>query len=275
MSTRERLLAAAEELYGGQGIDAVSLREIQRASGVKNATALQYHFGDRAGLLTAVLEKHSYDVELRRHALLDRYEAAGDQNVRALAEALVQPLASKLAESTGGCAYLCIYADLMNRRQPILPPGDLEDHADSIVRWRQLVDPFLDRTAARCTGALSSYVSSSASWHAGPRLRRTPTTGSSSASSPTLLSPCSRQQRRPKLVGSPSHAVTTRKPAAVSPLERMPATETPAASPRAGDLRGRPDRACRSGSIAETPARRMPCASRRPPSSHRCAERSP
>ena len=57
--------AAAEELYGGQGIDAVSLREIQRASGVKNATALQYHFGDRAGLLTAVLEKHSYDVELR------------------------------------------------------------------------------------------------------------------------------------------------------------------------------------------------------------------
>jgi AcrR family transcriptional regulator len=149
MSTRERLLAAAEELYGGQGIDAVSLREIQRASGVKNATALQYHFGDRAGLLTAVLEKHSYDVELRRHALLDRYEAAGEQNVRALAEALVQPLASKLAESAGGCAYLCIYADLMNRRQPILPPGDLEDHGDSIVRWRQLVDPFLDRTAAQ------------------------------------------------------------------------------------------------------------------------------
>jgi AcrR family transcriptional regulator len=149
MSTRERLLAAAEELYGGQGIDTVSLREIQRASGVKNATALQYHFGDRAGLLTAVLEKHSYDVELRRHALLDRYEAVGDQNVRALAEALVQPLASKLAESTGGCAYLCIYADLMNRRQPIFPPGDLEDHGDSIFHWRQLVDPFLDRTAAQ------------------------------------------------------------------------------------------------------------------------------
>src|ERR1700746_2304532 len=166
MSTRERLLAAAEELYGGQGIDASSLREIQRASGVKNATALWYHFGDRAGLLTAVLEKHSYNVELRRNALLDRSEAAGDQNVRALAEALVQPLASKLAESTGGCAYLCIYADVMNRRQPILPPGDFEDHGDSIVRsrpppgtlerhgdsiarGRQLVDPFLDRTAAQ------------------------------------------------------------------------------------------------------------------------------
>ena len=30
MGTRELLLAAAEELYGGQGIDVVSLREIQR-----------------------------------------------------------------------------------------------------------------------------------------------------------------------------------------------------------------------------------------------------
>ena len=49
MGTRERLLATAEELYGGQGIDAVSLREIQRVSGVKNVNALQYHFGDRAG----------------------------------------------------------------------------------------------------------------------------------------------------------------------------------------------------------------------------------
>jgi AcrR family transcriptional regulator len=149
MGTRERLLAAAEELYGGQGIDAVSLREIQRVSGVKNANALQYHFGDRAGLLTALLEKHSYDVELRRHALLDRYEAAGEQNVRVLAEALVQPLAAKLAEANGGCAYLCIYADLMNRRQPIFPPEELEDRGDSIARWRQLVDPFLDPTAAQ------------------------------------------------------------------------------------------------------------------------------
>lgn len=149
MGTRELLLATAEELYGGQGIDAVSLREIQRASGVKNANALQYHFGDRAGLLTALLEKHNYDVELRRHTLLDRYEAAVEQNLRALAEALVQPLAAKLAEGNGGPAYLSIYADLINRRQPIFPPEQLADRSDSINRWRQLVDPFLDPTAAQ------------------------------------------------------------------------------------------------------------------------------
>ncbi|OUC91064.1 TetR family transcriptional regulator [Streptosporangium minutum] len=72
--TRERLIAAAEELFSTRGIGAVSLNEIVRASGARNATALQYHFGDRTGLLRAVLDKHGRDVDERRHAMLDAYE---------------------------------------------------------------------------------------------------------------------------------------------------------------------------------------------------------
>src|SRR5438445_4339123 len=101
--TRERLIAAAEELFAANGIQAVSLREIVRASGAKNATALQYHFGDRAGLVRAVLEKHHLEVDTRRHALLDAYESRGGDDLRALAEALVAPLAAKLS---GAPAYL-------------------------------------------------------------------------------------------------------------------------------------------------------------------------
>jgi AcrR family transcriptional regulator len=149
MGTKDVLLTTAEELYGGQGIDAVSLREIQRASGVKNVNALQYHFGDREGLLKALLDKHGYDVELRRHALLDSYESSGQHDLRSLADALVQPFAAKLADLSGGPAYLCIYAELLNRRQPLFPPEQLEDHGDSIARWRHLVDPFLDPVAAQ------------------------------------------------------------------------------------------------------------------------------
>jgi len=55
---RERLVAAAETLFAGAGVDAVSLREINAAAGAGNAIAIQYHFGDRAGLLRAVLAKH-------------------------------------------------------------------------------------------------------------------------------------------------------------------------------------------------------------------------
>ncbi|UGT55097.1 TetR/AcrR family transcriptional regulator [Nocardia asteroides] len=149
MTTRERLLNAAERLYATQGIDAVSLREIQRASGVKNVSALQYHFGDRVGLLKALLDKHSRDIEQRRHALLDRYESVGTFDLRALSEALVLPLAAKLSDLDGGGAYLRIYADLLNRRDPLVPLEDLEDRGDSIVRWRKLADPFLDPVAVR------------------------------------------------------------------------------------------------------------------------------
>ncbi|WP_018179392.1 TetR/AcrR family transcriptional regulator [Jongsikchunia kroppenstedtii] len=148
METRDRLLAAAEDLYAARGVDGVSLREIQRASGVKNAAAMQYHFGDRAGLLTALLDRHNRDIEQRRHALLDSYEAAGVSDIRAVAEALVLPVAAKLSDD-GGDAYLRIYADLLNRRQPLLPDVLLEEDAASIIRWRQVVDPFLDRTAVQ------------------------------------------------------------------------------------------------------------------------------
>lgn len=74
--TRERLIETAERLFATEGVYGVSLREIVRASGARNVTALQYHFGDRHGLLRAVLERHRAEVESARHALLDAYEAA-------------------------------------------------------------------------------------------------------------------------------------------------------------------------------------------------------
>lgn len=149
MSTRERLLAAAEALYSANGIDAVSLREIQRASGVKNATALQYHFGDRAGLLSALLEKHHHDVEYRRHLLLDQFEQDAGGSVHSLAEAFVLPLAAKLADPDGGPAFLVVYADLFNRPRQMFSAEFFEDRSESAIRWRDLVDPHLDPVARR------------------------------------------------------------------------------------------------------------------------------
>src|ERR1700726_1155460 len=97
--TRDRLIAAAEELFAANGIQAVSLREIVRTSGARNTTALQYHFGDRAGLVRAVLDKHHLHVDPRRHAMLDAYEAEGEGEVWSLAHALVQPFAAELADA--------------------------------------------------------------------------------------------------------------------------------------------------------------------------------
>ena len=147
--TADRLISAAEQLFALHGIDGISLREINRAAGARNGSALQYHFRDRNGLLKAVMAKHHRDVEARRHAMLDAYEADGRDDVRALAGALVRPLAAKLADEDGGVEYLQILADLINRPRPVINPADLDDPTSSIFRWRTLVGRLLEDDATR------------------------------------------------------------------------------------------------------------------------------
>lgn len=145
-TTRDRLVAAAERLFAEHGIDAVSLREINREAGARNAIAVQYHFRDRTGIVRAVLDKHRPGIEAQRHAMLDRIEA-GATDLRALAAALVRPEAAKLDDPDGGPQHLQIWAELVNRPRPRVPVES--DDQVSIHRWRMLVAPLLDPQAAR------------------------------------------------------------------------------------------------------------------------------
>jgi AcrR family transcriptional regulator len=52
---RERLLAAAFEIATRDGVDAVSTRAVCTAAGVQ-APSLYHHFGDRSGLIRAVVD---------------------------------------------------------------------------------------------------------------------------------------------------------------------------------------------------------------------------
>jgi AcrR family transcriptional regulator len=127
----------------------VSLREITAAAGATNASAVQYHFGGRGGLLRAVLAKHGVAIEKRRHELLDAYEALPEPDVRTLAAALVRPLAAELDNEDGGLGYLQLVADLYNRPNPTFEPVPLDDRADSFQRWRALAMPLLTPDAVR------------------------------------------------------------------------------------------------------------------------------
>lgn len=145
--TRARLLAAAERLFAQRGADGVSLREITREAGARNAIAVQYHFADRDGVLRAILDKHLPDVDARRHALLDELATGDPASPRALAAALVSPLAAKLSDSDGGPAFLRIYADLLNRPAPALEYAD--GRFRSLHRWRVAAQPALEPEAVR------------------------------------------------------------------------------------------------------------------------------
>jgi AcrR family transcriptional regulator len=138
--TALRILRVAERHFAERGIEGASLREITREAGQGNRAAINYYFGDRRGLVRAVIARHRRDEEAHRNALLDDRQRAGRTDRRALAEALVLPLAAKLDDPDGGRHYLRVAADYYlhvsredNARQPI--PDS------SIVRWHRLLGP--------------------------------------------------------------------------------------------------------------------------------------
>lgn len=138
--TRTALLDAALGLFAEQGVELPSMREITRAADQRNTNALQYHFNDRQGLLRDLLNRYGESVDLHRTALLD--ETVTGVELRPLAAALVAPLAD-LLRSAKGVEYLQLTAELVARPTHFREVVDLVTQRSSLVRWSQLVEPFL------------------------------------------------------------------------------------------------------------------------------------
>src|ERR1700761_3323201 len=69
-ATRELLMVTAERLFAMNGVEGVTLREIQAAAGQSNSSVITYHFGSQAGLVRALLEFRYLKVNARRAELL-------------------------------------------------------------------------------------------------------------------------------------------------------------------------------------------------------------
>jgi AcrR family transcriptional regulator len=54
--TKYNLILSALELFAENGIDAVSMRTINNAAGTKNASAVHYHFGNKLGIIEAIVD---------------------------------------------------------------------------------------------------------------------------------------------------------------------------------------------------------------------------
>ena len=96
---RRQILDAALRLFATNGIAAVSLREIRLDAKQGNAGALHYHFGDKDGLLRALLERELPLLVDRRRVLLAEALAAGEDDLRSVAAVFVLPYA-QLATGT-------------------------------------------------------------------------------------------------------------------------------------------------------------------------------
>ena len=107
-ATRARILEAAEQLFAREGFDRVTLRQIAREAGQGNVAAVQYHFGSKEGLLSAIVDAHREEIDARRGVLLAGVEDE-PASLSSLVSILVAPLAEKLDDASGR-AYLRIQA---------------------------------------------------------------------------------------------------------------------------------------------------------------------
>lgn len=142
---RVRILDAAERLFDERGIDGVSLRTVTAASGHRNASAIQYHFGGRKGLVEAVLMRHRDGVELARARLLDELEQAGPIEPESAVRAALEPLVALLAEP-GGRRYLRLL--FQASVHPSFSDYPATAFATSMTRVVKYAGPLIDRVPA-------------------------------------------------------------------------------------------------------------------------------
>ncbi|MGW0906405.1 TetR family transcriptional regulator [Streptomyces sp. NPDC002853] len=95
--TREKLIRAGEDVFAAQGVHGAQLRDIVRLAGQSNPSAVQYHFGSRAGLLDAVMAERQTRTEKMLAAEL---EQAAD-GLGGLLTALVHAEATELRSERG------------------------------------------------------------------------------------------------------------------------------------------------------------------------------
>ena len=112
LATRRHMIDAAESLFAEHGVDNVTMLDIARAAGQKNRNAPQYHFGDKAGIINAVLDKHSDLISLRRREMMDAIAARGAPTLRDLVDAYVLPVALHVEDNPNGRAFLLINSQL-------------------------------------------------------------------------------------------------------------------------------------------------------------------
>ncbi|MFE7112802.1 TetR/AcrR family transcriptional regulator [Streptomyces sp. NPDC057575] len=151
LSTRSRILLAAERLFATQGIDATSLRQVNSEAQQRNTAAAKYHFQNKETLIRAIFEHRLGVIDARRAAMLKAAESEGRLGEpRELVEILVRPLAEQATDEGGHYVrFLHRVLEYVGRDVTALPElGGLEE-AVTVGRLVTERLPGLDRPLMR------------------------------------------------------------------------------------------------------------------------------
>lgn len=122
-ATRRKFIRAAQRLYAERSIDAVSLNEVTAAAGQKNRNALQYHFGNKDGLIQAILDSHADRVAELRQAYMDSAQLDTLPPAEAAARALVIPVDQYIRENADAVYYVKILSQLAATNNSVTNPN--------------------------------------------------------------------------------------------------------------------------------------------------------
>ncbi|HTR92875.1 MAG TPA: TetR/AcrR family transcriptional regulator [Trebonia sp.] len=96
----------AEQLFAEHGIAAVPLRDIGTTAGQKNHAVVQYHFGDREGLVREIVAFRAAVSERLRVEMFADLVSRGQPQVSDLVRIFVMPLAAHLEEHSHYLAFM-------------------------------------------------------------------------------------------------------------------------------------------------------------------------
>ena len=119
--TKEQLLDAGEQLFARDGVRGALIKEINELAGVRNPSAVHYHFGSRDGLVTAIMLRHQSEIDKVVERRLDELERQGEPSARDVIAAVVEPIVELLKTQSG-------------RNWARIVPQILSTHSDNLRR---------------------------------------------------------------------------------------------------------------------------------------------
>ena len=155
---KQALLDAAAVLMDERGVDNVTVHDISQASGHRNRSAVQYHFGSRDAVIQAVISRTMAPIDAERNLLLDHLESTGATlTTRSVLEVVVMPLARQL-RTPEGRRYFRIGAQLINHPRFMTDARDAITVNTSITRCAAYLLPSLDHLPASIAVERTSQV---------------------------------------------------------------------------------------------------------------------
>lgn len=129
--TQVKIMEAAERLFGEEGIESIPLRTVALAADQRNTNSVQYHFGDRLGLLRAIFEYREGQLDVMRGALLaEGREHHHLNDIRWLLRVCFYPNFRHLIDNDG-LAYIRLHAQYLTNLRPrgVAHPVDYDSPA--------------------------------------------------------------------------------------------------------------------------------------------------